>query len=409
MPAPADPLPVTPTTGASDFVFPDYTGTSLLNLMVSVEQFLGSDPVAPVPPVEFLPADVWTDVNTLVLLILDGLGHEFLTTRHSTSRLAGGLRGCMTSVFPATTASAVTTCYTGLSPAAHAVLAWNLYLKELGVVAKSLPFTARFSNETLARGGVDPARIFDVETLFSRASSPCYLVIPDHLVATPFNRVLSTGARQVGYADVAGMAATIEDLCRGTAAFPAGYKRLVVGYWPDLDGACHEHGVASQAAGDTFRALENALDPLLDAVEADPRVRLLATADHGLVDTTPATRLALADHPRLAETLALPLCGESRAVFCYVRPSRVADFETYVTEHLAVYCELRAGPALAREGIFGPGTPHPRLQDRVGDYVLLMKDQFIFRDLLTPEEPSDLVAFHGGASPAEMHVPFLEF
>ncbi|MGD9172160.1 MAG: hypothetical protein PVI97_19240, partial [Candidatus Thiodiazotropha sp.] len=42
-------------------------------------------------------------------------------------------------------------------------------------------------------------------------------------------------------------------------------------------------------------------------------------ADQGQVDTGPADRISLDDHPALLEMLSLPLCGEPRAAYCYLQ------------------------------------------------------------------------------------------
>ncbi len=57
---------------------------------------------------------------------------------------------------------------------------------------------------------------------------------------------------------------------------------------------------------------------------------------------------------------------------------------------------------------FGLGEPHPRLADRIGHYVLLMKDNFVLRDRLLGEGERPVhVGVHGGTSAAEMYVPLI--
>jgi len=135
---------------------------------------------------------------------------------------------------------------------------------------------------------------------------------------------------------------------------------------------------------------------------------VLLTADHGFVDTTAATRLDLGDHPRLADTLVLPLCGEGRAVYCYVDPAKRAQFEAYVAEELGECCVAVAKEQAMAESYFGLGEPHPRLGERIGHYILLMKDNFVLRDHLLGEGERPLhIGVHGGVSAAEMHVPLV--
>ena len=59
------------------------------------------------------------------------------------------------------------------------------------------------------------------------------------------------------------------------------------------------------------------------------------------------------------------------------------------------------------ENYFGLYDAHPRLFDRIGDYIFLMKDNYIIKDCLIGEERHNLVGNHGGTSEDEMYVPLI--
>ena len=133
----------------------------------------------------------------------------------------------------------------------------------------------------------------------------------------------------------------------------------------------------------------------------------MVTADHGLVDTAPERTIYLEDHPELAETLALPLCGEPRAAYCYLRPGAEAAFDAYIRERLGEVCELHTAQGLVEAGWFGPAPEHPQLRRRIGDRVVLPAAGWVLKDRLQGEEPFRQVGVHGGASPAEQRVPLI--
>ena len=56
---------------------------------------------------------------------------------------------------------------------------------------------------------------------------------------------------------------------------------------------------------------------------------------------------------------------------------------------------------------FGLGKPHPQLAQRIGDYVLLMKENYIIKDFLLGEEEHFSIGNHGGLSEDEMYVPLI--
>src|SRR4051812_17482245 len=106
----------------SPHVLPDYDGGSLVNLMASIVDGCGG--AARHPPLGALPPAELSSARNVVLLIVDGLGDFYLRRRGAGSALAAGRRSPMTSVFPPTTASAITTSYTGATPLEHGLTGW---------------------------------------------------------------------------------------------------------------------------------------------------------------------------------------------------------------------------------------------------------------------------------------------
>ena len=105
----------------------------------------------------------------------------------------------------------------------------------------------------------------------------------------------------------------------------------------------------------------------------------------------------------------LPLCGEPRTAFCYVRPALVEEFERYCLEVLGGKLDLIRSRELVEKGLFGLGEPHPRLDERIGDYTLLIRGNGVIRDWVPPEKLHLQLGVHGGLSPAELLVPLCVF
>jgi hypothetical protein len=58
--------------------------------------------------------------------------------------------------------------------------------------------------------------------------------------------------------------------------------------------------------------------------------------------------------------------------YCDALPSS-EQFERYVLQQFGPYCDLYPSAERLRLGWFGSGAPDPRLLQRIGDYVLIMK------------------------------------
>src|SRR4051812_1252277 len=94
---------------------PDYEGGSLVNLVASVVASRGGKPLH----ARLRNFEIPAAAKNVVLVIIDGLGDNYLARRARGSELHRRRRLALTSVFPSTTASAITTSYTGRTPLEH--------------------------------------------------------------------------------------------------------------------------------------------------------------------------------------------------------------------------------------------------------------------------------------------------
>jgi hypothetical protein len=378
-----------------ELTLPDYRGGGLVNLMSSIATALGGTSLY--PPLSALPPESLAGARHLVLLVIDGLGHDFLLGRDSALRRH--LRSPLSSVFPSTTAAAIPTFLTGLAPQQHGLTGWHMYFREIGAIAAPLPFRVRAGRHALREAGVTPDSLFGLTPLFDRLPLPSHVVSPRHIIHSDFNVALSGRARRHGYETLDEMFALIAGLLRIEA--PRSY---VHAYWPQLDSLAHEYGIHSPQVAEAFAALDAGFAQLAEVARSTGS-RVIVTADHGFIDADET--IDLDDHPGLRETLLLPLCGEPRMAYAYVRSGREAQFEDYVRRHLAERVHLFRSTDVLSRGWLGPGEAHPALRDRIGDFILIPRGRTILRDWLQGEPRHTHIGVHGGLSAAEMIVPLV--
>jgi len=383
-------------------ILPDYHGASIVNLMQSIVAGSGGSlDGAAYAPHPLAPPSLLAERPKLALFVVDGLGYDFLLEHCADGALGAHLRGRATSVFPSTTASAITTFLTGRAPQQHALTGWYMWFREIGAVAAPLPFTTRAGGISLASAGVEARQLFDSRPVADALDRRCVIVQRRDLVESHYTEAFRGKAEVRGYRTLDGFFDVVRESLQGDEPC------FVYAYWPQLDAMCHGYGTADRRPRAHLREIDARFARLLDALP-DGEVTVVLTADHGFVDTTPDSRLELGDHPRLEETLVLPLCGEGRTVFCYVDPAKRALFETYVNDEMQACCTALASRDLVDGAYFGLGEPHPRLAERIGHYALLMKDNYVLRDRLMGEHARAVhVGVHGGTSAAEMYVPLV--
>ena len=379
---------------------PDYQGNSLVNLMSTLGHALGTQ-VNEYPTLSCLPQEQIGDSRNIILLVVDGLGYEYLTRFGAGSTMAKHLKAKITSVFPSTTATAITTFMTGLAPQQHGLTGWFTYLKELGCITAVLPFRPRTGAHSFDSNKIDVHKLYGHTPLFDLIEWPSYVVAPEWIIHSEYNTAHSGSALLHGYNTLAECFTNIETIVKSSAE-----NKYIYAYWPDFDRYSHEHGCNSARVNSHFAELDEMFTNLLLALDGTNSC-VLVTADHGFIDTEPASIIHVHEHPMLQESLVMPLCGEPRAAYCYVHPGKEKQFVDYVTAELAEFTELHHSSTVVDKGYFGYGQTHQHLYDRIGHYTLVMKDNFIIKDQLAGEPPFAHIGVHGGTSPQEMYVPLI--
>ena len=372
-------------------VKPNYGGSGLVNLMASIVAGRGG-----VPRHALLTSLSEKDISAarnVVLFIVDGLGDAYLARRGAGGELARRRRGAITSVFPPTTASAITTSYTGCTPLEHGLTGWFTYFGQAGCVAMPLPFRSRGSNVPLdAR-----SNLFAAPSLFDSLAVRSIVVTWKPLVDSTYNLHHCGRAERRAYETPEGLVAET------VAAVKSGPERkLVYAYWPEYDSTSHRYGHDSAEAAAQLATIDRAFGKLVAGLAGTDSI-VVVTADHGFMDSPADETLDLP--VELAGMLRFPLCGERRVAFCHVHDEK--SFVVKARSILKDLADVRPSRELVEQGWFGPGAAHPRFAERIGDVALVMRGNATIKDWL-PGEPRHLhIGNHGGTSEAEMRIPLV--
>ncbi|AYH44680.1 alkaline phosphatase family protein [Azoarcus sp. DN11] len=380
-------------------VLPDYRDGGLFALIRQLRDYLDGRPWQ--PPGAPAASRVDTGPRKLVFILIDGLGDMFLQRTGTNGALLAHRTGRLTSVFPSTTASAVTTTMTGLAPARHGLTGWFIRDRRFGGVIAPLPTMRR--DRSPIRAPLTVPRLFSYRTLFQRRKHPSVFVSPRDLAFSPYSSRHSRGADTVAYKGLQGM---IDAIVETIAASGTG-RMLVHAYYPTFDGLSHAYGCNSNEVITHFGRIDAAFNQLIERLRGS-NTDIVLTADHGFIDSPPECAMDLDTLPGLHGMLTAPLFGERRATFCAVRQGADRDFEQMARECLAGKATVSRSADLIGFGLFGPGKPHPRLQERVGSHALLMETGWTLRDHVPGEQEHAMIGVHGGLSADEMWIPLVE-
>lgn len=379
---------------------PNYHDGSIVNLMASIRHGRGNT-AGDYNELAALPASELAGAKNVVLLVLDGLGYDYLTEQGSGSHLHQHLHCMMDSVAPPTTAASITTFLTGMAPQQHGLTGWFTWLREVGSVVTVLPFAVRGNRSELQCNGLSPHQLFQHSPLFDQLQGECYSVMPNWLSESVFNQSLLGKAELVLHRGISDFYQKVEEVVKGSEQ-----RKYVYAYWPQYDSLAHQHGLQSRQLAAHFKKLDEGFATLQRQL-AGTDTLLLVTADHGFIDTTKQSRLHINDYPEILDCLQIPLCGEPRLAYCYVQPHQRERFVTLVEQQLGHALTLHRGLDLIEQGLYGLGEPHPELVSRVGEFVLEMKENYILTQSIAGEAEFFMIGQHGGLSDAEMQVPLV--
>ncbi len=375
---------------------PDYSGNSIVNLMSSIRSVYGGDYLYPL--LDGFDTGPYKEKN-IVFIIIDALGYNFLMEYGDDTFLKKHTIRRMTSVFPSSTASAYISLITGVAPQQHGLTGWFMYLRETGIITSILPFITKAGGIPLRN--IPFTDIFEQDTVFMGLNATSYSIIHKSYANSQCSASITKGAKKKAYSDIKGFFNNIENILDSGSG-----RKFIFAYWDQIDKIAHEKGINSNETLNELKKINTEIEKL--ALLLDKKnAALIVTSDHGMIDSSEKLTIRLNDHPLLKDTLALPLTGDPRVAYCYLKPGMEKQFENYVDKNLEEYCSMYKSHDIIEKGFFGLYEPNRKLYQRTGDYTLIMKKNYMIREALSGEKNKELIGIHGGLTSDEMFSPLI--
>ncbi len=383
------------------FTLPDYKGKSIINLMSSISN--NFEKKHRYVELHSLDSKELKKFKNIVLIVIDGLGYNYLK-KQKNSFLLKHLDSSLTSTFLSTTACANTAFSVGYPAQQHALTAWDINLKETGVITTILPFIPRHGSESLSDSGFRMNQIMDIESFHKGFKGKCFTIIDKKLSNSPFTNYVSKNTKIIPTKTYKNTFTKLKRIIKKKSIT----RMFLHIYVPELDTLAHKKGINSKEVNKLFLDLDKKIKNLSKSIKGT-NTKLIITADHGLIDASKENEIWVEDIKGLKECLTIPLAGEPRVRDCFVRPSKTKEFEKIVKTKMSDYCWYFKGEQLIKDNFYGLGKPNKKLFDRVGDYVLIMKKNYILRDKLANyKAPKEFhKGKHGGISKDEIIVPLI--
>ena len=405
-----------------DLIRPLYESYCFANIPAAVHGLLGGAPAAnPLAPILTAAALRPADTNKVVLLLIDGLGWDHWSAyavQHQPFRhLAdAGVVAPLTTIFPSTTAAALTTINSGLTPRQHGLPEWFVYFDEIDKIAATLPFTAMGEKgpDRLLDDGVDPRMLFDGEPLYPGLEAEgirTFTFINESYARSTYSSLVHRGSTTVPYLDATDLMINL----RSTIAETEGPAYFYV-YWDAVDAIAHAEGPHSPqfvAEINSFAAaLQSGFVSKVNRTIAEQTI-LLVSADHGHIRVDPTETIYLDQYVDLTTNLrrgvsgsAILPWGSPRDVYLAIERDKIRPVRDFLVAQLEGRARVLTSADALAANMFGRGDMHPKLRQRIGDLIILPRDEQLVWYEHRQGQRLTLNGMHGGLSEAEMIIPF---
>lgn len=398
------------------FVYPEYDGKSLLNIPSTILSLFGGSPFKKTLLKNFYQNA--EGAEKIILFLIDGLGFNLfqkatLEYPFFQNLKKNGFTSSITTVFPSTTAAALNSLYSGLSPFEHGLPEWYVYFPELGCVLESLPFAP--VNPGDADKVLNPPKdiLFKGKTIFQQLNDigvSSFSLVPHDLIESLYTQTVLFGSSLVGYEKLEALAQSLIKLIKNKG------EMFITVYYPNIDSSEHKFGHLSQEVQRELFNLSNLLQTkFIEEINSEDisKVSLMLTADHGQVTTDLKDVIYLDEIPGILECLKkdkngkpIPPTSGTRNAFLNIKEEKL-DFALRLLdkelEGKAYVWEMRQALEL---GLFGDINKDKRFLERTGNVLLVALSCYTLGYHYTPDFELKVIGRHGGLSSDEMLIPF---
>jgi hypothetical protein len=332
--------------------------------------------------------------RSAVVFVVDGLGAHNLAQRSGHARFLASAwtkKDSARTVFPSTTATALTSLLTGVPAGSHGIVGYRA----------RVPGTDHVVNQL--RGwetdGLDPLTWQRAQPILEReaaAGRPCFVVSKHAYADSGFTKAILRGAEFTAAQSIGERALIAADLA---ARHPGSLVYLYAG---ELDAVGHKRGWESDewvAALETVDAAARALSSSL-AVGTGAVV----TADHGMIDVPRHRQILLGERDALVDGVRL-IGGEPRMLHLYAEDGEadrvLAAWRASESGRSWIVSRAEAIDA----GLFGPAVDDD-VAPRIGDVLVAARAGIAYYDdRLADKGPQSMVGQHGSLTNEERVVP----
>ncbi len=385
-------------------VHPVFDGPSLVDLARVMSRVVGSSVVFPESKEQDRIKGLVGDPEKILLILVDGLGAHFLSCPDSPSFLSESMKMTVNTVFPSTTASALTSLATGLWPSQHGALGWWTYLKQVNGPVTTLPFTRMVDGVSLEDLGVAAESLLVAEPYLRTSKNEVCGLLPSSIYSSAFSSFALGGNPVVKYSSMEEGFQSATSLLKSKES-----PTFMYFYIPDVDSNAHRYGIDHNFTKAAVTEVDRLCRILRNETEGS-NIRVIITADHGHLEANQYEKIAINEKVLEIGLIQQPVSGDARV--SYIRFDRESADITHATlvDFFGDEFQLITSQEANMWQLLGP-IMNDISKDRLGDLIAISKGSSIACWSKEDQLGSmlDLKSLHSGLTKREMEVPLIIF
>ena len=397
------------------FLLPDYERYCLSNVPDVVKNILsGSKSDTKVPKKMYEKYSRGSE--KIVMFLFDGFGYYqwkkyFPKLEFFDNITRNGTVIPLTTIFPSTTAAAMNTISTGLTPNRHGLLEWNVYFKNLDMILSTLPFSPVKQDDVRRfERNANPKILLNSKTIYNSLKQDkvkSFTFVYSMYAISPYSRLAYSGSTLVPYDSIADLAMKLGILLESTKG-----KSYFYVYIDAIDHVAHQFGPHTPEYRTQLEMISYILQKgFLERMtkEASSNVTLMASSDHGQINVVPEKTIYLNNYKKFVGNLrrsrngrVIMPTGSSRDLFVHLKKGSIGDTKEFLEKKIGSRAKIIETKEALKMNLFGPGKATKDFVDRIGDLLILpLKNNLVWYEYVKGMKFKSL-GHHGGLSKDEM-------
>lgn len=392
---------------SGDFVFPDYDGFNLKNVIPQTAAVFGVSSQG----CSTLPGGCLAQtqgIKRIVLGIFDGFGYNRLLNHldsHNGTFAEFAEKGTLkpiTTVFPSTTSTALTSFFSGLSPAQHQIIGYHMYSKKYCVVHNTLDMKPVYGyNSKIELAQEYACNVKPLLPLLEQNGIKTSVITQAHTIRSGLSHITHKDVEPIPYL-------LSSDMWTHTIRAVTNHSpSLSIVYYSGIDNLAHKYGPNSKEITFEYTSIEHGLTDFIK--ELSPEVKketmLVLTGDHGIAEVNPSTYLK--DYLEIMQHLLIPPVGDGRATYFFCKADQKEAFVKAFEDNIQGF-KLFPTDELIDRGLFGTPINRAELKERVGDFTAISAGAcYLEYPYYEDDRQNRQLGAHAGMTADEMLVPLL--